>query len=113
MSFKGIGVDLVEIVRIEEILAQNNEQFMKNTFTRLEVEYCASYKDSSPHFAGTFAAKEAVRKATGVFGKLSDVEIRHDTSGKPEVWIGGAKDSSLHISISHTSTTACACVVFE
>ena len=103
---KGIGIDLTPVARMEAALGQ--AQFMDNTFSALEQEYCRSYKDAAIHFAGTFAAKEAVRKATGLYPKLNEVEIRRTAEGKPEVWVHGVRDMSLVISITHTTTDACA-----
>jgi len=103
---KGIGIDLTPVARMEAALGQ--AQFMDNTFSAHEQEYCNSYKDAAVHFAGTFAAKEAVRKATGLFPKLNEIEIRRTAEGKPEVWIEGVRDESLLISITHTATDACA-----
>ncbi|MEI6863766.1 MAG: 4'-phosphopantetheinyl transferase superfamily protein [Candidatus Adlerbacteria bacterium] len=103
---KGIGIDMAPVARMEAALVQ--QQFMDNTFSKLEQEYCNSYKNAAVHFAGTFAAKEAVRKATGNYPILKNVEIRRTQDGKPEVWIGGKLEASLLLSITHTETDACA-----
>ncbi len=105
----GVGIDLVEVARMEQALGQ--QQFMDNTFSKLEQEYCNSYTNKAVHFAGTFAAKEAVRKATGDFSLFKDIEIRRNESGKPEVWFGGTKSDLVSISISHTDTLATAVAV--
>lgn len=105
----GIGIDIVETERFRETLRDARDQFMQNTFSDVERTYCSSYQDSAIHFAGTFAAKEAVKKATGEFSfPLHEIEIRRDPSGKPETYIKGRRDTSILVSISHTDTTACA-----
>ena len=103
-----VGIDLVTIERFRNVLAEDKQRFLKTTFSGVELEYCFSYSDPAPHLAGTFAAKEAVRKATGESGAFSEIEVRRDASGKPEVWLRGAHTPSILISISHTDTTACA-----
>jgi len=72
-----------------------------------------SYKDPAPHFAGTFAAKEATRKATAKYPRFSDVEVRRTKQGKPEIWVCGKRSRSLLVSITHTKTIACAIVFLK
>lgn len=109
MDIGAIGIDMVSTARIRSILTENNEQFMANTFSLLEQEYCRSHTDPAPHFAGHFAAKEAVRKATGNLSlAFKDTEVRHATSGKPGIWMDGIFEPSILISITHTDTDACA-----
>ena len=108
----GVGIDLVDISRIRTILNENKDHFMDNTFSEEEVRYCTSFTDPAPHFAGTFAAKEAYRKATGLFDKkFSEIEIRRTSAGRPEIWIENTRDTSLHISISHTDRDATAIAI--
>ena len=65
MSVLGIGVDMVEVERIQHSLDRFGERFMKRVFTEGEIAYCVSMKFSARHFAARFAAKEAVSKAFG------------------------------------------------
>ena len=106
---KGIGIDISDIARFRTPKMRRSERFIHNTFSTYEQDYCFSYRDPAPHLAGTFAAKEAVRK---VYGDkpivLADIEVRHRPSGKPEIWIKGARSRTLLISISHNATTAIA-----
>ncbi len=103
----GIGIDVVEIERFRAILRNKKERFIANTFTAREQEYCTSYKDSAPHFAGTFAAKEAVLKTSEkMILPFRDIEIRHAKSGQPEVWIRGRRAKTVYISITHGSRDA-------
>ena len=65
MSVLGIGVDMVEVERIQHSLDRFGERFMKRVFTEVEIAYCQSMKFPARHFAARFAAKEAVSKAFG------------------------------------------------
>lgn len=81
------------------------------TFTDEERSYCLSYKDSAIHFAGIFAAKEALCKASGASIILSKFEIKHLESGQPEVWIKGKRARSYLISVTHEKTLAFAVAI--
>lgn len=84
---KGLGVDIIEIQRIKSALKRHS-RFKERFFTAAEREYCEEYKQAAPHYAGRFAAKEAVVKAlgTGFSGfKWQDVEIISGDQGPPEV----------------------------
>ena len=108
----GIGVDMVEVKRFRALKRGAGERFLTNTFSDRERNYCLSFKDSAPHFAGTFAAKEAVQKALNEDSPgLSELEIRRDKSGQPQVWMRGKRARSVHVSITHIKTLACAVAV--
>lgn len=102
---KSIGVDIIEIDRVEKIISEFGDKFLKKVFTSAEIDYCKSKAKPSQHFAARFAAKEAVAKALGTgFGKdlmLKDVEVRNDINGKPLVFYKGIKNDKVLISISH------------
>ena len=86
---KGIGVDIVEVARIKESLSK--EVFMKRVFTPGEIDYCQNKANAHIHFAGRFAAKEAILKAlgTGLSGlKWTDIEVLPDKIGVPLVYLG-------------------------
>lgn len=106
---KGIGIDISDIARFRTPKMRGNASFIQKNFTTREREYCFSYRDPAPHLAGTFAAKEAVRKVYGDKPMmLADIEVRHRTSGKPEIWINSTRSRILLISISHNATIAIA-----
>jgi len=65
MSVLGIGVDMVQVERIQHSLDRFGERFMKRVFTEGEIAYCISMKFPARHFAARFAAKESVSKAFG------------------------------------------------
>ena len=65
MSVVGIGTDIVEVLRIEQMIERHGELFLRRVFTENEVGYCSARKAASQHYAGRWAAKEAVLKALG------------------------------------------------
>ena len=115
----GLGVDIVEIARMQEIL-KRTPSFRERVFTQAERDYCESKHNPAIHYATHFAAKEAVLKALGTgFAKgigFTDVEVTHDPKGKPlAVLHGRAKEIAdendiidIPISLSRTHTTAVA-----
>ena len=119
---KGIGVDIVDIARLESVTEEWNNRFLRKVFTPKEIAYCESKTHSIQHFAVRFAAKEAFAKAiaTGWKGafRWKDVEIENDASGKPTIKLHGKLEqvffpSTIHLSLSHTHTSAVAVVVLE
>ena len=113
MNVRGIGIDITTVARFRPLARSPHAQFMLNTFSEKERVYCLAYKDPGPHLAGTFAAKEAVQKASGLF-KLAPnaIEILRDKDGKPEVWLGGKRSKKFLLSITHEKTTACAVALY-
>ena len=97
---------------MKKILKEKRAQFMEQTFSSEELTYCQSFKDSAHHFAGTFAAKEAVRKATGKLAlSFKEIEIRRNKNGKPELFLRGKRAKNVSVSISHTETLATAVAI--
>ena len=66
MDIVGIGTDIVECLRIGRMIEQHGELFLTRIFTEREIRYCQERKRAMEHFAGRWAAKEAVLKALGV-----------------------------------------------
>lgn len=117
----GIGTDIIEIKRIEQVIQRYGNRFLNRVFTPTEQTYCLRHKESARHFAGRFAAKEAIVKAMGVGFRdgvsWTDIEIINDHLGKPIVHLSGhlkqlADDlktpAMIHISISHCKEYATA-----
>lgn len=87
MNILGIGIDIIEIDRIEKVL-NRTPRFLDRNFTEKEVEYFKQNNLRAESIAGNFAAKEAISKAigTGIRGfNLRDIEILRDDLGKPIV----------------------------
>jgi holo-[acyl-carrier protein] synthase len=125
MSIVGVGIDLVEVARVQHSLDRFGERFLQRVFTQGEIEYSMSMKFPARHLAARFAAKEAVSKAFGTgIGKAMgwrDIDIRKKESGEPFlVFEGGAKQMSHArgvrqplITLSHTEHHAIAMIVLE
>ena len=76
------------------------KSFMKIFFQKNEINYCLKYKDPYPHFAGRFAAKEAVIKATNTKTKLNQITINQKKNGL-EIKIKNILKPKIMVSISH------------
>ena len=120
MRIIGIGVDLVEVARIEAAIERWGERFLKRIFTPAEMGYCGGRAAGGIHYAARFAAKEAVRKATGEDLNWTDVEITNEERGKPVVRLssrnlagGGVENTKILLSISHTDEYAVAYVIAQ
>ena len=120
MNVIGIGTDIIECLRIAQMIERHGELFIGRVYTPREIEYCSSRKSATQHYAGRWAAKEAVLKAlgTGWIRGISwrDVEVRNNEGGKPSIALaGGAREmcerleiAEMLISISHCRTHATA-----
>jgi holo-[acyl-carrier protein] synthase len=119
---KGIGVDIIEISRIQDSLDRLGSSFTRKIFTEQEVQYCSSKAHPAQHYAARFAAKEAMSKAlaTGWAGDFQwkNVEVVNALSGKPEIVLHGRTKetmagNAIHLTISHSDTSVVAFVVIE
>ena len=121
MNVMGIGVDIVEVNRIETAIKRFGDRFLKKIYTDIETKYCNTGRLACQHFAGKFAAKEAVYKTLNIdcVIKWTEIEIRNSEQGQPHVVLHGkvkkiAKEkniSSILVSISHIKTRAVASAV--
>jgi holo-[acyl-carrier protein] synthase len=114
-----IGVDMIEVARIERSVAHFGERFYARFYTQRERDYCGS---NPQRLAARFAAKEAVAKALGTgIGDVRwvEIEIDGDERGRPILRLsGGAAQLAAQlglnmweVSLSHTNTHAIAFVV--
>ena len=112
---KGIGLDLVELDRIEKMI-KRSETFQQRILTKRELAIFETLSESRKveFLAGRFAAKEAYSKANGTgIGKgceLHQIEILKDDAGKPVLYFEGVLVNGF-VSITHTKTTAAAQVI--
>src|SRR3954453_24028160 len=94
MNIFGIPTDIIATLRIAQMIEWHGELFITRVYTPKEIEYCQSRKQATQHFAGRWAAKEAVLKALGTGWRRGiswrDVEIRNLKSGSPVVALYGA-----------------------
>jgi len=84
-----VGVDLIEIERVRRALERHGEGFRTRCFTDAERAYCDSKPNPAQHYAGRFAAKEAVGKALGVGVHFTWKEIEIRGRPKPGVHLSG------------------------
>jgi holo-[acyl-carrier protein] synthase len=122
----GVGVDIVEISRIERAIGEYGDRFVNRVFTGREIDYCERVARKAERYATRFAAKEAARKALGgatpvVALSWQDVEIISSTEGAPQLQFHGraaeiAEELKIirsHVSLSHAQDHAVAFVVLE
>jgi len=114
-----VGVDVIEIGRVQAVLRRHPERFLRRVFTPGEALHC---RGRVPELAARFAGKEAVMKAlgTGVRGiGWREIEILPNRRGNPLVLLhGNARRrgealglQTLDISLSHSRAYAAASVV--
>ena len=114
-----VGLDVIEIERIAQIVAQHGDRFLHRIYTERERE---RYANRIPELAARFAAKEATSKAlgTGIRGLTwRDMEILSNRRGKPILVLhGGAAARAavlglthFDVSLTHSRTVAMALVV--
>lgn len=120
MIIHGIGIDVVEVGRIEAAVEKLGDAFLDRLFTEREREYCGKQQRPALHYAARFAAKEAVSKAlgTGIGGHAGwlDMEVERAESGAPKmIFTGNAADflaaegiSEVQVSLSHAKEYAAA-----
>jgi holo-[acyl-carrier protein] synthase len=119
----GIGIDIVEVARIDHSIARHGERFLRRVFTDGEINYCRAHRAPGPNYAARFAAKEALAKAfgTGIGAQLSwrDIEVCRKPTGEPFIKLHGTGAKlaqqrgavEIFVSLTHTATFAAAQVV--
>ena len=122
-----IGVDLIEVERIESAVARWGERFLRRVYTPAEIEYCAGRAGS---LATRWAAKEAVSKALGTgwapqephaagWIDWTEIEVVRQPSGEPSLRLAGKAEARAEalgvagwrLSLSHTREHAVAMVL--
>ncbi|WP_455137021.1 holo-ACP synthase [Thermophilibacter sp.] len=119
MATAGVGVDMLEISRMERVLARS-PRFAEKVFTDEERAYCDATARPAEHYAARWAAREAVVKALGTgFADgvgLRDVSVGRDEGGRPRAVLAGRVAElvaergirEVALSISHTHDVAVA-----
>ena len=124
MDVIGHGIDLVEIARIESMLAEHGRRFRQRCFTEAEQAYAeAAGRRRAERYAVRFACKEAVLKALGTGWRdgiaWTDIAVTHEPSGRPGVQLSGrcaeiAAGLAVrrwHVSLTHAGAYAAASVI--
>ena len=126
----GIGIDFIEINRIESVFKKWGSMFSRKILSNNELEFFSNFEKSTPHssaiayLAKRFTAKEAIGKAIGLGIRypvsFKSIEILNDLHGRPyPVFNSGLKDFcdkknyKLHLSISDQRDYAQAFAVIE
>jgi len=122
----GLGIDAVEIHRVEKMFADKGERMLHRLFTGDELVYITGKRAPAQHLAVRLAAKEAAYKALagndlarGIGWR--DVEVMSRSDGAPLMRLHGRAEerfrelgaTSIHVSLTHSLTTAVAVVVVE
>jgi len=119
MTTSAVGVDIIEIERIQQTLARFGPRFLGRVYTKLEVAFC---RGRVSELAARFAAKEAVMKALGTGARgvaWREIEVLPNHRGKPMVYLHGRANeraeriglAEIDISMSHSREYAVAFVV--
>ena len=126
----GIGIDIVENVRVEKLFLKFGNRFLNKIFTKIERNDILNYKKSILRMANRFAAKEAFyksisKKINKQFIFWRDIEVINENSGSPKLILyGRAKmflenlvppdhEAKIHLSLSHENLNTVAMVIIE
>ena len=126
MAIVSIGMDLMEISRIERVLKARGQRFLDRIYTAGEQAYCEGRPQTrATHYAGRYAVKEAVMKVLGTGWargvRWVDIEILRAPGEAPRVQLHGASAQiaeqreieHIHITITHDAGVAAAVAIGE
>ncbi len=121
----GIGIDLIQVKRIDQAWKRWGDRFLKRVFTEEEIAYCLRKRDPSPSLAARFAAKEACSKALGTGIRRGvhwkEIAVQRGPLGRPGLKLSGLaleicrRESieGLFLSLTHDQEYGSAVVVLE
>ena len=126
MPIVSLGMDLAHIGRLEHAFARRGTRLLERLFTPHERAYCdARARTRFTHYAGRFAAKEAVMKVLGTGWRRGvrwvDIEVRREPGAAPTIALHGASAAiaarrgiaRIHVTITHDAGIAAATAVGE
>ena len=121
----GIGIDIIDIRRIEKMIIKYGDRFIKKCFSQIEIQRSENSKNTIQSYAKKYAAKEAYAKALGtgltrgVYRK--DIEVSNNNLGKPILTLHnksaqilnqiGSKNTKIEISLSDEKNYAISNVI--
>jgi holo-[acyl-carrier protein] synthase len=122
----GIGVDLVDIDRVAKLVETKGDRALRRLFSDAEIAYASRRALPAMHLAARLAAKEATYKALAgnplarAIG-WKDIEVANGEDGQPTLVLHGSARARadeltvarLLLTMTHSTTTACAVVVAE
>ncbi len=119
MNVIGIGIDLVDVHRIEQMMKDKGQRVIKKLLTERERAYIATLHTPARAVAARIAAKEAAYKALQSLPDAravgwQDLEVLRHVDGRPALRLHNAAQRladlygplEIHLSLSHTDTTA-------
>ena len=122
----GIGIDLVDVARARRLLDAKGERALARLCTEREAAYVRAHPAAAASFAARLAAKEAAYKALAGTDEARgigwrDIEVERAADGKPSLLFHGRARaratalgvSAVHMSMTHTDTSAGAVVILE
>lgn len=123
MELIGVGIDLVDIARVERMIERHGDRVLARFLTARERSYVEGRARPAMHIAARIAAKEAAYKALqAVPGARAvgwhDLEVERETEGRPYLTLAGLArqlseqhDITIQLSLSHSDATAGAVAV--
>jgi holo-[acyl-carrier protein] synthase len=122
----GVGIDAVDIARIERMHSAYGDRLLARLFTDAELAYLSTKAFPAQHIAVRLAAKEAAYKALSGNDAARaigwrEVEVFSRDDGAPELRFHGRaaerfaelRGTSIHVSLTHSQATAVAVVIVE
>jgi holo-[acyl-carrier protein] synthase len=120
----GVGIDLVDIARVERMMARHGERVITRFLTEAEQAYVMARHRPAMHIAARIAAKEAAYKALQALPGARavgwhDLEVERETEGRPVLRLFGLASElverhgalRIELSLSHSEATAGAVAV--
>ncbi|VAX34566.1 Holo-[acyl-carrier-protein] synthase [hydrothermal vent metagenome] len=120
----GIGIDIVDVQRLEQAIRRWGERFVERVFTPEEIKYCSGKASPYNSYAARFAAKEAFIKALKASEHIpfKEIGVMNKDTGQPEIRLYGNagalfaeifRNGRIYLSLSHDRGCSIASVVIE
>lgn len=124
MNILGVGIDLVDIDRVDRMLTRHGDRAVRRLLTEAEQAYCMQAKYPARHVAARLAAKEAAYKALQCDSDARavgwrDSEVVLSDHGRPTLLLHGRATSAAErlnvssalLSLTHSDRAAAAVVI--